>query len=121
VGKPLDPDYFKKYRASHPDYAARDRAQRRARKTRSPRGDRSAEYARRNAKRGTTSEPLPMLYPHLQVGKTIAFWEDELRLDLEQERVLAELEGRDPVQAVHSYRARERGWYLRLGWLPDEA
>ena len=62
-----------------------------------------------------------MLFPHLQAGKALSFWEDELRLDLEQERVLAELEGRDPSEAVRAYRARERGWFLRLGWLPDDA
>ena len=121
MGKPLDPDYFRKYRAAHPEYAERDRAYRRQRKTRAPRPDRTAEYAKRNAQRMTTPyEPLPLLYPHLQYGKAVAFWDDELRLDLEQERALAEWEGRDPAEAVRAYRARERNWYEHAGWLPDD-
>lgn len=40
----------------------------------------------------------------------MSFWEDELRMDLEQERVLAKLEGRDPDEAVRSYKLRETNW-----------
>lgn len=54
--------------------------------------------------------PLPMLMPCLQHGKWISFWEDELRLDLAQEKELARLEGRDPDEAVKQYRSRELYW-----------
>lgn len=40
----------------------------------------------------------------------MAFWEDELRMDLAQEAALAELEGRDPAAAVAAYRRRELSW-----------
>jgi hypothetical protein len=85
MGKPLDPDYFKKYRASHPEYAARDLARRRTRRQRAPRIDRTAEYAARNAKRRGSLEPLPRLYPSLNSGTVYSFWADELRMDLAQE------------------------------------
>jgi len=80
------------------------------------RGDRSAEYAKRNAARlgtGAAGE-LPLLMPELQVGRRIAFWEDELRLDLAQEARLAELEGRDPAAAIAAYRAREINWLAHI-------
>jgi hypothetical protein len=48
--------------------------------------------------------------PELQHGTSVAFWEDELRLDLYQERQLAILEGRDPDAAAAAYRARETNW-----------
>lgn len=54
--------------------------------------------------------PLPALYPELNHGKAVAFWEDELRMDLAQERALAELEGNDPDEAVRRYHARESNW-----------
>ena len=112
MGKPRDPAYFRKYRAAHPEYAARDRARNRVRKAKRSRGDRSAEYAKRNAQRSKpVHEPLPQLYPELNSGKAIAFWEDELRMDLAQERALAELEGRDPDRAAAEYRGREINWF----------
>lgn len=48
--------------------------------------------------------------PDLQHGTRVAFWEDELRLDLAQEARLAELEGRDPAAAIAVYGARETSW-----------
>lgn len=73
------------------------------------RGDRSAEYAKR--RKQVAIEPLPMLRPDLQRGNAIAFWEDELRLDLAQEAELALLEGRCPQEAMTRYRAREKAWF----------
>lgn len=63
--------------------------------------------------------PLPALYPELNHGNAIAFWEDELRMDLAQEWVLAELEGRDPVAATNAYRARESAWRAVAGEYDD--
>jgi hypothetical protein len=64
--------------------------------------------------------PLLPLYPELRSGTRLSFWEDELRMDLAQERALAEMEGRDPDEAVRAYRSRERRWYLSLGSLEQE-
>lgn len=41
----------------------------------------------------------------------MAYWEDELRMDLAQERALAELEGRDPDAAETRYANREKLWH----------
>jgi hypothetical protein len=111
-GKPKDPAYWRNWRAAHPEYRERERL--RAKK----RGDRTAEYARRNAKRASRAIPeIPPLYPHLQRGKALSFWEDELRLDLAQERALAVLEGRDPDAAARAYAARETNWQGHSGVL----
>jgi hypothetical protein len=114
-GKPKDPAYFRNWRAAHPAYRARETAAKRERRRLFGRGDRSVEYARRNASRQhAPAEPLPALFPDLVRGNRIAFWEEELAADLRQEAALAVLEGRDPEEAVRAYRARERGWHYRL-------
>lgn len=104
--------YWRRYRAEHPAYRERDNAARRHRH----RGDRSAEYAKLRARRAAERaarqpEPLAPLYPELNHGATMAYWHDELRMDLAQERALAEHEGRDPAEAVRAYRAREMAWW----------
>lgn len=78
--------------------------------------DYGAEYARSLELHPPTSaaSPLAVLMPELQRGARVAFWEDELRLDLHQERELALLEGRDPVVAVAAYRARETNWWAHI-------
>ena len=65
-------------------------------------------------------EPLPQLYPELNRGIAIAFWEDELRMDLAQEQVLAILEGRDPTAAAREYKSRETNWHLHSQPLGEE-
>jgi len=121
MGKPLDPDYFKKYRASHPEYAARDRARRNLRRYAHGPRDRSAEYARRNALRNhAPAEPLQQLYPDLNHGTSVAFWEDELRMDIEQEKILAVLEGKDPEKAAKTYATRELAWHWRTVYFLGE-
>ncbi len=69
--------------------------------------------------------PLPMLYPELNHGGSLAFWEDELRMDLAQERELALLEGLDPVEKIKAYKRREKTWVkitvpFKLGEERDE-
>ena len=53
---------------------------------------------------------LAPLFPDLVRGSRVSFWDDELRMDLRQERALAIIEGKDPAVAVQSYRAREIAW-----------
>lgn len=66
-------------------------------------------------------EPLPMLYPDQQRGTVVSFWEDELRIDIMQERALAALEGRDPDEAERAYRSREKMWQANtLPYLMEE-
>jgi hypothetical protein len=101
VGKPKDPDYWKKWRAAHPEY--------RAREARRPRLHHSLGEKRKS--RAVEVVPLLPVYASLQRGVAMSFWEDELRIDLAQERELAKLEGRDPDQAAKEYRAREQQWF----------
>jgi hypothetical protein len=112
-GKPKDPGYFRAWRRRHPEYVERERA-RLAKRDRTGQ-DRTAERARARAraKPATPSEPILPVYPALQHGRAVSFWEDELRIDLAQERALAELEGRDPAAAVRAYRLRETQWMQR--------
>lgn len=125
MGKPTDPAYWRTYRATHPEYAARDRARNRVRKaTRAPRLDRSAEYARRNAGRASGPiEPILELHyghplfdqarelvaPIAYTGMAYRFPSEVDREDARSEAVLAILEGRDAVEAVRSFLAGERG------------
>ncbi len=110
MGSRIPPAYFRAYRVRRRLEGRPLR--RRAGYVRPPR-DSGAEYARSlelHPPDRHDDSPLPLLMPELQHGRAIAFWEDELRLDLAQERELALLEGRDPVAAVAAYRARETSW-----------
>lgn len=121
---------------------ARRNEQRNRRRREHGRGDRSAEYAKRKTaphrsaasierrraafrdwyhrthppkppKVKRAPEPkLEPLFPDLVKGTRLSFWEEELSYDLRQEAALAELEGRDPVQAVAEFRTREMLWRL---------
>lgn len=89
------------------------------RPSRTDRTEERAKYVRPS--RATASdEPLPILYPELQHGKHYAFWDDELRLDLAQERALAILEGYDPDRRVAAYRARETAWRFYAAPVTEE-
>jgi hypothetical protein len=106
MGGKMSAAWWRDYRRRNGE---RVNAQLRARRSRGRnRGDRSREYA----KRPTRANPRPTpLYPHLKHGSTVSWWHTELAMDLEQERELARLEGRDPEDAVARYRARELRWF----------
>jgi hypothetical protein len=89
----------------------RDRERARTRRWKAANPDKVREqHRRRRASQVVDTTPLPALYPELNHGSGIAFWEDELRMDLAQERALAECEGRDPIVAIADYRRRELAW-----------
>lgn len=127
MGKPKDPEYFRKWRAAHPEYVEREKARRALTRAKGDRGDRSEEYKHRALVRATVRElafgpdgVMPPLYPNLQHGKAFSFWEDELRMDLGQERELAKLEGIDEEVAVKEYRRREGRWkWITVPFLID--
>jgi len=108
-------EYYRRWRLEHPDYHAKWRGERveeereRIKRWRADNPDKVREQKRRWRKRRPRPEPveLPVLYADLRHGQVISLWRDELAMDLEQERVLAELEGRDPEEAVRAYRAKE--------------
>lgn len=116
MGKPRDPEYWRKYRAAHPEYQERERTRLRNR-DRTGR-DRSKEYAKRPSR---ALAPLPVLYPDLRRGQVVSFWEDELCMDLAQEAALAALEGADVKERVRAYRAREQNWWAHRAPLIEEA
>jgi hypothetical protein len=65
--------------------------------------------------------PLPQLYEELRFGAKLSFWEDELKMDLAQERALAEAERFDADEAVRVYRARETSWRYHTAPLVEES
>jgi len=105
--KPKDPHYWQKYRATHPEYVARQkllRAQRRKKTSR----NRASEYANRPSR---AIQKLRPLFEDLLQGTALSFWRDELRMDLRQEKALAELEGKDVTKALRAYQRRETEWH----------
>lgn len=105
--------YYRAWRAAHPAYRDRQCLLRAEHRRLHPR-DRTGEYARRASRALPAVAPLTPLFPDLQRGTRLSFWEDELRMDVRQERSLAELEGRDPAVAEASLRARETSWWHHI-------
>jgi hypothetical protein len=102
--------YLREWRRRNPERVARHREQ-------------HAGYMRglRHSHSSPPAAPLPPLLPELRRGIRLSFWDDELRLDLFQERQLAILEGRDPEVAVKAYRSREETWLAHTVGLVDWA
>jgi hypothetical protein len=105
----MSPEWWRAYRAKNrAKIRERERERHRRQRAARGRGDRSAEYAKRPSRAIPKITPL---YPELQRGGVLSFRDDELRMDLAQERALAEFEGRDPDEAVRMYQAREAAWW----------
>jgi hypothetical protein len=113
-----DAAYYRAWRAAHPEYRARQNRLRAERRRLKGRGDRSAEYRRR---RSRALPPIPPLHDghHLfeearrVVGPrrtTLVTLHDPLHDDLLSEATLALIEGRDPREAIRSFRAREKAF-----------
>jgi hypothetical protein len=96
------------------------------------RGDRSAEYARRASQASPAIPDMPALHvghdlfarARTVVGPrttTLVSLVDPLYDDLVSEATLAMIEGRDPVDAVRAYRARERAFGRVTCQLLDQA
>lgn len=125
MGKPRDPDYWRRYRATHPEYRERERDRMR-RRTDKSHGDRAGQYRRRrerlaqaNGDHGAvlTSHPImdqaavvAMRYvrPDRRTLYTDALYEEALMT-----AALAILEGADPHQAVRDVVHAERLWRWR--------
>jgi hypothetical protein len=113
-----DAAYYRAWRAAHPEYRARQNRLRNERRARTGRGDRSAEYARRQSR---AAPPIPTLLvghslfdeARKVVGPRVTSLvqlHDPLYDDLVAEATLALVEGRDPKDAVRAYGARERAF-----------
>jgi hypothetical protein len=125
-------EYYRAWRAAHPDYRKRQRELRADRRRRQGREDRTAEYAARAARRAAAA-PSEMPVPHTGhelfdlaravVGPNrsgLTVWLDPLHQDLLSVATLALLEGADPAAAVKAYRSREYAWRRVTGPLVIE-
>jgi hypothetical protein len=103
----MSAEWWRAYRAKRREaIRAQDRERNRRRRA-NGREDRTTEYRNRPSR---AVPPLPVLFPEIRRGQGVSFWEDELRMDLQQEAALAVCEGRDPEDAVALYRSREMAW-----------
>lgn len=107
-----DPAYWRKWRAEHPEYRERQTRLKRERRYKKGRGDRTKEYQNRPSRAKPRVEPL---FPQLRRGVVLSFWNDELKMDLAQERELAILEGKDPEAVCKEYEQRETEWFALCG------
>ena len=110
-----DAAYYRAWRAAHPEYKERENRRRTERRRLNGRGDRSAEYRRR---RSRAIPPLPPLHDGHDLFEearrivgprrtTLMSLHDPLHDDLLSEATLALIEGRDPQEAIRSFRSRE--------------
>ena len=120
VNKPRDPDYWKKWRAAHPAYRAREKI-RMAARTSKDHGDRAGQYARRrarllvaNADHGTPSSAHPIMdaaelvtLRHIRPDRR-SLLVDPLYEDALMTAALALCEGEDADEAVRCLLRAER-------------
>jgi hypothetical protein len=110
-----DAAYYRSWRAAHPEYRARQNRLRAERRRLNGRGDRSAEYARRRSRCIPSIPPMHdghYLFERARdiVGPrrtSLVALHDPLHDDLLSEATLALIEGRDPHEAIRSFRSRE--------------
>lgn len=113
-----DAAYYRAWRAAHPEYKARQNRLRNERRRLHGRGDRSAEYCRR---RSRAIPPIPPLHDGHDlfdearriVGQrrtSLVTLYDPLHDDLLSEATLALIEGRDPHEAIRTFRSREQAF-----------
>jgi len=125
VSKPLDPGYWRRYRATHPGYRERERIRSASRLVKSH-GDRAAQYARRRLRllrdrgdNGITEQGHPIMDQAMAVAsryvkrdqRTVLYdptWEDAVMV-----AALAICRGEDPGHAVGDYVRVERSWMRR--------
>lgn len=121
MGKPRDPLYWRKWRARHPEYRARERTRLKARRRAHPEEHRASEAARKARRRAEASIP-PLHHGHqiLEQARLLALAHvrpnglvsmyDPLYDDVVGAVVVALLEGTDPHLAAHAAVATERSW-----------
>jgi hypothetical protein len=113
-----DAAYYRAWRAAHPEYRARQNRLRAERRRQKGRGDRAAEYARRRSRALPPMPPLHASHDLFERARMVvgprrtmfAALHDPLHDDLLSEATLALIEGRDPVEAIRSFRAREHAY-----------
>jgi hypothetical protein len=128
VGKPKDPNYWRKYRASHPRYQERERERSRKRRVNGNRGNRATEYRNRSEKRqranGNNGPAANLTHPVIEQARGLVslyakpdgrtLYDDTVYDDAVMETVVAILEGADPEGAAYAAvrEAREHAHHL---------
>ena len=125
MGRPASPDYWRRWRAAHPAYRARECERGRARRRagyRSPKSRRA-----RVEPEPIEREPQPLLTWAQQLATDLVREDrrsrlsDELYPDVVGEILLARLEHQDPVTRATAWLRAERSWRHRLAPLLDVA
>jgi hypothetical protein len=118
MGRPASPDYWRRWRASHPAYRDRERERARAR--------RRAGYCSPKTHRTlVVAEPVQLAtHPLLVWAQEVAadlvredrrvHLSDELYADVVSELLLARLERQDPVPRATAWLRAERSWRNHL-------
>ena len=122
MGGKVSAEYYRAWRASHPEYRARQNALRNARRASRGRGDRTAEYRarskRRNGDIGSCLESS-IVRRAKQLAATVkrpdyrtVLWDDTYE-DLVGVCILALCEGHDPKEAMREWLRLEWGYRFR--------
>jgi hypothetical protein len=125
MGRPTSPDYWRRWRAAHPQYRARERERGRARRRA---GYRSPKKRRpRVEPEPIEPEPHPLLTWAQELAAGIvredgrARLSDELYADVVGEILLAKMERQDPVARATAWLRAERSWRHHLAPLLEAA
>lgn len=110
--------YYRAWRAAHPAYRLRQNLLRRQRRQLQGREDRRNEYAKRIRKKVPGMPGLHVGHRLFELARqavgprrtSLRTLYDPLYDDLLSEATLAILEGRDPEDAVRTYRSREQAY-----------
>ena len=125
MGRPASPDYWRRWRAEHPAYQARERERARARRQagyRSPKTRRTRVVV---APVEVAPHPLLAWAQGLAAGLVRedrrVHLSDELYADVVGEILLARLEHKDPVTRATAWLRSERSWRHHLAPLLESA
>ena len=122
MGKPKDPDYWRKWRAAHPDYRKREGERRRRRRACMTPEERRKERGRsvRRAREPVEIPPLHQGHDLFDQAKRIAGMTSGFKYlthpfydDLISELGVGLLEGADPTEVRRSFLRRERDWLFK--------
>lgn len=136
MGGRVPAEYYRKWRAAHPEYKKREAERSRRRKAQYGRGDRTKEYQRqkerrrqqrlrKNAELGSLAESSLVRKARVLAASMLkpdrrTTLHDDRHEDLVGEAVLALCEGKDPAEAMRSWLKKERSHrFFKWGSLDD--
>ena len=125
MGRPTAPDYWRQWRAAHPEFRQRERERARARRRAGYRSPKSSR--RRVVVEPMVEAPDPLLTWAQQLATDLvredrsARLSDELYPDVVGEILLARLERKDPIARATAWLRAERSWRHHLAPLLEAA